>query len=260
LAKALTDGIRTAGMNVIDIGMVDTSMIYFAINHLDTVGGVQVTASHNPIHYNGLKISGPKARPIGSASGLNDIKKIAMSLNGVQSNPTGKWDEQNLWTEYRKHVLQFLDLKRPIHVVIDGSNGMAGKMVPAVFDGVPNLRITPLLFDITGSFTHDPNPLVEENLQMLREKMGPVKPDLGVCFDGDADRCMFLDETGKTIGCDLVTALLAQDFLRQPKNKGSTIVYDLRSSHVVADVVKAEGGIPRRDRVGHAFLKKTLAG
>jgi phosphomannomutase len=259
LAKALTEGILTAGLNVIDIGMVDTSMIYFAINHLDTVGGIQVTASHNPIHYNGLKISGPKARPIGSASGLNEIKEIALSLKDIQSNATGKWEEQDLWAAYRKHVLQFLELKRPTHVVIDGSNGMAGKMVPAVFDGVPNLRITPLLFDITGSFTHDPNPLVEENLQMLRKKMGPAKPDLGVCFDGDADRCMFLDETGKTIGCDLITALLAQDFLRQPKNKGSTIVYDLRSSHVVADVVKAEGGIPRRDRVGHAFLKKTMA-
>jgi phosphomannomutase len=136
---------------------------------------------------------------------------------------------------------------------------MAGKMVPAVFEGAPNLTIVPILFELTGSFTHDPNPLVEQNLEMLKKRMVAEKPDLGVCFDGDADRCMFLDETRKTIGCDMITALLAKDFLSMPQNKGATIVYDLRSSHVVPDEVKAAGGIPRRDRVGHAFLKKTLA-
>jgi phosphomannomutase len=124
---------------------------------------------------------------------------------------------------------------------------------------VPNLEIIPTLFEITGSFTHDPNPLVDANLAMLREDMKRSKPDLGVCFDGDADRCIFLDETGAAIGCDLVTALLARDFLKQPENKGSTIVYDLRSSRVVPEEVKAAGGVPRRDRVGHAFMKKTLA-
>jgi phosphomannomutase len=144
-------------------------------------------------------------------------------------------------------------------VCVDGSNGMAGKMVPAVFGGVPNLHILPLLFEITGSFTHEPNPLVEENLAMLKAKIAENKPDLGCCFDGDADRCVFLDENGRMIGSDLITALLARDFLSMPQNKGSTIVYDLRSSHVVPDEVTAAGGVPRRDRVGHAFIKKTLA-
>jgi phosphomannomutase len=259
LAKSLMDGIRSVGMRVVDVGMVDTSFIYFAINHLDCVGGVMTTASHNPIQYNGFKISGPKAKPIGAASGLDDIKRIASQLRVGQTGLTGAYEQQDLWQPYRAHVLRFLDLKRPLRVAIDASNGMAGKMVPAVFGGLPNLEITPLLFEITGSFTHDPNPLVEANLKMLQDLMGGAKPDVGVCFDGDADRCIFLDEKGRSIGCDLITALLARDFLEMPENKGSTIVYDLRSSHVVPDEVRAAGGVPRRDRVGHAFMKKTLA-
>ncbi len=259
LAKSLIDGLRSVGMNVIDLGMIDTSMIYFAINYLDAVGGIQTTASHNPAQYNGFKISGPKARPIGAASGLDDIKRITASLRVGQTGLSGKLTEQDLWPEYRRHVLKFLDLKRPVKVVVDASNGMAGKMVPAIFDGIPNLQIVPLLFEITGSFTHDPNPLVEQNLDMLKARVAQEKPDLGVGFDGDADRCIFVDENQKMIGCDMITALLAQDFLRLPQNKGSTIVYDLRSSHAVAEEVKAAGGVPRRERVGHAFMKKTLA-
>jgi phosphomannomutase len=259
LANALIDGIRSAGLNVIDVGMIDTSFIYFAINHLDAVGGIQTTASHNPAQYNGFKISGPKARPIGAASGLDDIKRIASEIKSTQSSPTGGLQQQDLWPAYRKHVLKFLDLRRPLKVVIDASNGMAGKMVPTIFDGVPNLKISPLLFEITGSFVHEPNPLVDQNLDLLKTRIAAEKPDLGVCFDGDADRCMFVDEKQKTIGCDIVTALLARDFLQMPQNKGSTIVYDLRSSHVVPDEVKSAGGVPKRDRVGHAFIKKTLA-
>jgi phosphomannomutase len=260
LAAALTEGIRSTGMNVIDVGMVDTSFIYFAINHLDAVGGVMTTASHNPIQYNGFKISGPKAKPIGAASGLDDIKRISATLKaGGQTGVQGHYAEQDLWGPYRKHVLQFLDLKRPLRVAVDASNGMAGKMVPAVFGGIPNLQIVPLLFEITGSFTHEPNPLVEANLAMLKQKMEKEPADLGACFDGDADRCMFLDEKRNAIGSDLMTALLAEDFLKQPGNKGATIVYDLRSSHAVADTITALGGVPRRDRVGHAFIKKTMA-
>ncbi|MBC8108849.1 MAG: phosphomannomutase/phosphoglucomutase [Anaerolineae bacterium] len=259
LARALADGIRSVGMNVIDVGLVDTSFIYFAINHLDTVGGIMTTASHNPIQYNGFKISGPKAKPIGAASGLDDIKRIATTLRIGQTGVTGKYSERDLWKEYRAHVLSFLQLKRPLRVAIDASNGMAGKMVPQVFGNVPKLEIIPILFEITGSFVHEPNPLVESNLAMLKDKIKESKPDLGACFDGDADRCMFVDENGQTLGCDHITALLARDFLSQPQNKGATIVYDLRSSHVVPDEVTASGGSPRRERVGHAFIKKTMA-
>ena len=259
LAAALCDGLRSTGMNVIDVGMIDTSFIYFAINHLDTVGGIMTTASHNPIQYNGFKISGPKAKPIGSSSGLDDIKRIATALRVGNTGVLGKYSEADLWEPYKQTVLKFLSLKRKLRVAIDASNGMAGKMIPAVFGDQGNLEIIPTLFEITGSFTHDPNPLVESNLAMLKAKMAQVKPDFGVCFDGDADRCVFVDENGKMIGSDMITAVLAEDFLKRPENKGATVVYDLRSSHVVADVVKALGGVPKRDRVGHAFIKKTMA-
>ncbi|MBV8779768.1 MAG: phosphomannomutase/phosphoglucomutase [Phycisphaerae bacterium] len=260
LAQALSDGIRSTGMNVIDVGMIDTSMIYFAINELDCVGGIQVTASHNPINYNGCKISGPKAKPIGAASGLDDIKRIAGTLQKVaNTGVNGKYEQRDLWPQYRKHVQKFMNLKRPIKVVIDASNGMAGKMVPAVFDGSPNLEIIPVLFEIKGSFVHEPNPLVDANLKWTKDKVLETKADIGACFDGDADRCFFVDEKGKTVGCDLITALLARDFLSQPGNRGSKIVYDLRSSHVVPDEITAAGGVPQRERVGHAFIKKTMS-
>ncbi len=259
LARALIDGIRSTGMNVIDVGMIDTSFIYFAINELDTVGGIQTTASHNPIQYNGFKISGPKAKPIGAATGLDDIKRIATGLRVGQTGLKGTLEEADLWPQYKKTVLKFLDLKRPLRVAIDASNGMGGKMIPAVFGDVPNLEIVPILFEITGSFVHEPNPLVESNLDMLKQKMSETPCDFGACFDGDADRCMFLDENRKYIGSDMITALLAKDFLARPENKGATVVYDLRSSHVVPDEIIASGGVPRRDRVGHAFIKKTMA-
>ena len=262
LVKALSAGIRAGGLNVIDVGMIDTSMIYFAINELGALGGIQTTASHNPVQYNGFKISGPKAKPIGSASGLDEIKRIALSSPPVTTPPAPQTThtDRDLWAAYRSHVLKFLELKRPLKVVVDASNGMAGRMVPAVFGGVPGLTIVPVLFEITGSFVHDPNPLVEKNLDHLRKALAATPDaDLGACFDGDADRCIFTDETGRTIGCDIMTALLARDFLAKPENKGSAIVYDLRSSHVVMDEVLAAGGVPVRDRVGHAFIKKTLA-
>src|SRR5690606_16937580 len=163
------------------------------------------------------------------------------------------------WDGCRATALVCPALKRPRCVGIDASNGMAGKMIPAVFGDVPNLQIIPILFEITGSFTHDPNPLVEKNLEMLKARMRQQPADLGACFDGDADRCMFLDETGGSIGSDMITALMASDFLKKPENKGAAVVYDLRSSHVVPDVVKSLGGVPVRDRVGHAFIKKTMA-
>jgi phosphomannomutase len=259
LSRSLIEGLRSTGMNVIDVGMIDTSFIYFAVNHEDCVGGIQTTASHNPANYNGFKISGPKAKPIGAATGLEDIKRIASTLRVGLTGVSGKLDTKDLWPQYKQHVLKFLDLKRHLRVAIDASNGMAGKMVPFIFGDVPNLEIIPLNFEITGAFVHDPNPLVEPNLAQLKDLMSQVKPDLGVCFDGDADRCIFLTEAANSIGCDLVTALLARDFLQQPGNHGATIVYDLRSSHAVADEVKAAGGVPRRERVGHAYMKKTLA-
>ena len=221
LTAALIEGLRSTGIDVIDVGMIDTSFIYYAVNECDAVGGIQVTASHNPIQYNGFKISGPKAKPIGSATGLEDIKRIAMSLKAkAATGVQGKYEERDLWAGYKKHVLSFLNLRRPIRIAIDASSGMAGKMVPAVFEGVRDLTIEKINFEITGSFVHDPNPLVEANLTQLKDAMRKSKPDLGACFDGDADRCMFIDEKEQTIGCDILTAVMAKRLPQDAAEQG----------------------------------------
>jgi len=256
LATALTEGINAAGANVIDIGMVDTPQIYFAINHLGTCGGVQVTASHNPAKYNGFKISGIGAKPVGVDTGLKDIKHIATALLHTKGNVTGSVEKSNLTAEYKNHILKFLDPKiKKLKIAIDASNGMAGKMVPLIFNDLP-IQIIDLNFEHTGKFKHEPNPLIEENLKELKKIVKKQKCDFGICFDGDADRMMMVDEKGETTGCDLITALMAPYFLaNEPK---STIVYDLRSSWVVVEEILKNGGIPRRERVGHAFIKKAM--
>ena len=261
LAAALIDGIRSTGMNVIDVGMIDTSCIYFAINHYDAVGGIQTTASHNPAQYNGFKISGPRAKPIGSDTGLKDIERIAQQLtHRASTGKSGNSVEEDVWPAYKQHVLQFLDLKRPVHVVCDASNGMAGLMVPKVFGDVENLTIDPINFEYGVPFVHEPNPLVEANLQQTKDGVTNTPGvDAGVCFDGDADRCMFVDETGKSVGCDLLTAIIADDFLKMPENSGSAIVYDLRSTHALKEEIEKNGGKPIRERVGHVFMKKALS-
>ncbi|MEN8128563.1 MAG: phosphomannomutase/phosphoglucomutase [Planctomycetota bacterium] len=257
LANALIEGMNTAGANVIDVGMIDTPQMYFAINHLGTCGGVQVTASHNPAPYNGFKISGQLARPIGADTGLKDIKHIATALLHTLGTPDGAVEHCDLAAEYKNHVLKFLDRKhRPIKMVIDASNGMAGKMVPIIFDDLDNVELVGLNLKHDGKFKHDPNPLVEANLKELKTAVRRRKADFGFCFDGDADRLMMVDEKGKTVTCDIMTALMVPYFLKN--NPGSTIVYDLRSSHVVQEEILKHGGTPRRERVGHAYMKKTL--
>jgi phosphomannomutase len=257
LAKSLIEGMNAARANVIDIGMIDTPQMYFAINHLGTCGGVQVTASHNPAKYNGFKISGQQAKPIGADTGLKDIKHIATALLHTLGRPDGSIEHCDLTKEYKHHVLKFLEPnRRPLKVVVDASNGMAGKMVPAIFGDVSQLELIGINLKHNGTFVHDPNPLIEANLAQLRQTVRDKRADLGVCFDGDADRLMVLDEQGRTIGCDLMTALMVPYFLA--KNPGTAIVYDLRSSHVVPEEIIKHGGTPRRERVGHAFMKKTL--
>ena len=258
LVEALIDGVTSSGVGAVDIGLCDTPMTYFAINHLATCGGIQVTASHNPLEYNGFKISGLKARPVGGDTGLKEIKHIAKSLRRMPqgaslASPAMKVD---LWDDYRAHVLKFLRAPRRMKVVIDASNGMAGKMIPAIFEDT-DMEIIPLNFEIGCEFAHPPNPLVEANLQQTKDAVKEHKADLGICLDGDADRCMFVDERGETVRCDLITALLSRHFLKEAP--GSTVVYDLRSSRVVPEEVRAAGGVPRRERVGHAFMKKAMA-
>jgi phosphomannomutase len=256
LAGALIEGMRACGANVIDIGMIDTPQMYFAVNHFGTCGGVQVTASHNPAKYNGFKVSGLQARPVGVDTGLKDIEHIAMALIHTKGKATGKAEERDLTSEYKNHVLKFLRPNlRPLKIAIDASNGMAGKMVPAIFGDLP-IEIIPLNFKHTGEFKHEPNPLIEENLAELKAAVRNDKCDFGICFDGDADRLMMVDQIGKNISCDLLTALMASYFLKS--NPNSAIVYDLRSSLVVPEEILKNGGTPRRERVGHAFMKKAL--
>jgi phosphomannomutase len=256
LAQALIDGIRSAGVDVIDIGMIDTPQMYFAVNHLGTCGGVQVTASHNPAKYNGFKISGIEAKPVGAETGLKEIEHIAIGLPHTKGKPTGRVKRMDLTEPYKNHVLRFLKPNAgALKIAVDASNGMAGKMVPLIFDGL-SVEIVGMNFQHKGKFRHEPNPLVEKNLSQVKNAAKRRKCSFGICFDGDADRLMMVDETGTTVGCDLMTALMVPYFLkREPK---STIVYDIRSSRVVAEEIIKHGGTPRRERVGHTFMKKAL--
>jgi phosphomannomutase len=256
LAKALIEGMNNYGANVIDIGMIDTPQMYFAVNHLGTCGGVQVTASHNPAKYNGFKVSGLSARPVGVNTGLKDIEHIATALIHTKGKATGTVEEVDLTDEYKKHILKFLrPIKDKLKIAIDASNGMAGKMIPAVLGDLP-IEIIELNFKHTGKFKHEPNPLIEGNLAELKAAVKKNKCDFGVCFDGDADRLMMVDQAGENISCDLLTALMATYFLKG--NPNSTVVYDLRSSWVVVEEILKNSGTPRRERVGHAFMKKAL--
>jgi phosphomannomutase len=256
LLDALIAGMSATGTNVIDIGMIDTPQMYFAVNYLGTCGGVQVTASHNPAKYNGFKISGLDAKPVGVDTGLKDIQHIAAALLHTKGVATGSVEHRDLTEEYKQHVLKFLNPKlKKLKIAIDASNGMAGKMVPAIFGQVP-IKIIELNFEHTGKFKHEPNPLIEENLREVKEAVRKEKCDFGVCFDGDADRLMVIDEKGQNISCDLITALMVPYFLNQ--HPGSAVVYDLRSSWVVSEEILKNGGTPRRERVGHAFMKKAL--
>jgi len=256
VAKALIKGMNSTGANVIDIGMIDTPQMYFAINHLGTCGGVQVTASHNPAKYNGFKISGLQAKPVGADTGLKDIQHIAMAMPHTKGKATGSLEKRDLTDEYKNHVLKFLrPSKVKLKIAIDASNGMAGKIVPAVFGNLP-VEIIPINFKHDGTFKHEPNPLVEKNLAEVKEAVLENGCHFGLCFDGDADRLMMVDEKGRTVTCDLMTALIAPYFLE--KDLKSTVVYDLRSSWVVAEEIIKHGGTPRRERVGHSYMKKAM--
>ena len=256
LTKALIKGMNSTGTNVIDIGMIDTPQMYFAINHFGTCGGVQVTASHNQAKYNGFKISGLHAKPVGADTGLKDIKHVAMALLHTRGTATGSVKKHDLTPQYRNHVLKFLrpNIKK-IKVAVDAFNGMAGKMVPALFSNLP-VEIVPLNFEHRGQFKHDPNPLVRKYLAEVKKAVKQKKCDFGVCFDGDADRLMMVDEKGRPISCDLLTAMMVPYFLEKKPN--SVVVYDLRSSRVVREEILRYGGTPRRERVGHAFMKKAM--
>lgn len=268
LSDELIRGITTCGGSVIDLGMVDTSMMYFAINHLDCAGGVVVTASHNPPQYNGFKVSKRKAKPVGESTGLAEVRKhAAMVDKGTDQVGSTTIEQRDLWEPYKKHVLAFLNLgdhgeANPMRIVVDASNGMAGTALPKIFGRrgmhTPGLEIVELNFDNSkGEFVHEPNPLVASNLVQLQERVKSEGAALGLCFDGDADRCVAVDETGEIVPCDIMTALLAPYFLK--KRPGAAVIYDLRSTKAVAEEIEKAGGEPVRGRVGHVFMKQLMA-
>lgn len=257
LQKAFIEGATATGARVVDIGMIDTSQIYFATNYMKCCGGAQTTASHNPANYNGFKICGPKGKPIGADTGLKEIERIAKAIARHVVTHAETVQHVDLSAPYRECIRRFLLEPRPMTIVVDASNGMAGRWFPILFSGAANLKVIPLNFEHEGEFTHQPNPLVPANLEQLRAAVKHYKADLGACFDGDADRCIFVDENARIVPCDLLTALLAGEYLKDfPR---STVVYDLRSSRIVRDTILKLGGTPKRQRVGHVFMKKAMA-
>lgn len=268
LKEALCTGIRAQGASVVDLGVVDTPMVNFAVNHLDCAGGIQVTASHNPAEYNGFKFFRRGGGPVGTGSGLEEIRSnAALAEEGGGTDNGGLLEERDLWDAYARLMHDRLALElpegiasvrgRPLHVVIDASNGSAGVMVPRLFEGIEDLRITGLNFETGhGTFVHDPNPLVESNLDQLRAAVVNEGADAGICFDGDADRCVVLDESGRTIGGDLLTALLVEPILQ--REPGGSIVHDARASRIVPERIAELGGNPVPCRVGHVFMKSAI--
>jgi phosphomannomutase len=257
LRDALVRGLTTAGLDVIDIGMVTTPMNYFAIGHLKAAGGVQVTASHNPARYNGLKFSRHGARPVSGDHGIKMMEEKVAAGDLPRSDSPGNVTTADVRDAYREHMLRHLHPKdgKRLKVACDAANGM-GTIYRPLLDEL-GIDLIPLYFELDGTFpNHEANPLKLENLRDLSKAVREHNCDLGVTFDGDADRAAFTDETGEPIGSDLVTALIAGELLE--RSKGSAILYDLRSSKAVPEYIAEKGGVPVRERVGHSFMKATL--
>ncbi|GAX62766.1 phosphomannomutase [Candidatus Scalindua japonica] len=256
LASSLMKGITKAGVNVIDIGEVSTDTTYFAVGSCNYDAGIMVTASNNPSNYNGFKLCHEQAMPISFDTGLSTISEIARQTDLPVSEHHGNIIEKDIINEYKKFILSFATHLKPLKLVIDAGNGMAGKMIPIIFKDLP-CKIVPLFFKPDGSFpNHEPNPLDSRNLSDLQSKVRETGSNLGVAFDGDADRCVFVDENGREIGCDIIAAIIARKLLQ--KEKGATILYDLRSSRILPEEIKKAGGNPYRERVGHSHIKAIM--
>ena len=256
LAAALIEGLRAAGLDVLDIGLATTPMNYFATGSLGAAGGIQVTASHNPARYNGLKMSRSDARPVSGDHGIPLLEKHVQAGDMEPASDAGALSVGSIFESYGRHVLSFLEhADRPLKVVVDAANGM-GVLYQPLLEQM-GIELEPLYFELDGSFpNHEANPLKLENLRDLRERVRATGADLGVSFDGDADRSAFVDERGEPVSSDLTTALIAGELLRH--DPGKHVLYDLRSSRAVAEYIRESGGIPVRERVGHSFMKATL--
>ncbi|MFL5897488.1 MAG: phosphomannomutase/phosphoglucomutase [Solirubrobacterales bacterium] len=257
MASAVREGLIAEGATVIDAGMVATEMLYHLVGSRQLDGGAMVTASHNPKAYTGVKLVREGALPLSGEAGIGDVK--AEIEGGFGAAPGGgSVEEVDVRDEFRAHALSFIDPGnvKPMRVVVDGGNGMGGPMVGPILEQLP-LELEEMYFVPDGEFPdHEPNPLLEENRRMIIDRVKASGADLGIAWDGDADRCFFIDAAGTFCDGDFVCALLARSVLR--KNRGATILYDPRSSRAVPDLVAAEGGRSDLSRVGHAFFKARM--
>jgi phosphomannomutase len=256
LAQAFIEGATAQGADVVDYGMIPTDVLYFAVARDGHDGGVQITASHNPKQYNGMKMVRQEAFPLSGEAGISDIRDmIAAGRVPAPAARRGAVTARDVLAPYIEHVMSFIDpaVIKPFNVVLDAGSGMGGLVGPMLFDRLP-CRTTRLCFEIDGRFpNHEANPLIEENRRDIVARVIAEKADVGIAWDGDADRCFFIDGSGEFISGDFITALLAEAFLL--KHPGATIIYDLRASHAVRDMVAKYGGTAHMNRVGHAFFK-----
>jgi len=260
LADAFSDGVISQGMDVIRIGLASTDMLYFASGKLN-LPGIMFTASHNPAKYNGMKLCKSGARPIGQETGLVKIRQLIEQGVPISNRPIGSMRNQELLTEYVDYLLSLFPdkafKKRKLKVVIDAGNGMAGFTAPAVMERL-NIDLIPMYFELDGNFpNHEANPIEAKNLKDLQKRVKKEKADIGLAFDGDADRCFLINEKGELVNPSALTSLIA---VHQLKTKpGSTIIYNLISSKAVSEVIAENGGIGVRSRVGHSYIKSLMA-
>ena len=259
ITAAFVEGALAQGCDVVDYGMLATDMLYYAVASDGLDGGAQITASHNPGEYNGIKMVRKEALPLSGDAGIGEIRDmlVSRSLPAVATTP-GRRTERNILDSYIDHILSFIDpsVVKPFKVVADAGNGMAGVVLPRMFARLP-CQVVEMCYTPDGSFpNHEANPLIEENRAHIVERVVAEKADVGIAWDGDADRCFFIDGTGEFISGDFITALLAEAFLM--KHPSATVVYDLRASYAVRDVVGQYGGRALMNRVGHAFIKRRM--
>lgn len=258
LADAVIRGLLDQGVDVTDVGLVSTDALYFAVGKYRFDGGIMVTASHNPPEYNGFKLCREEAQALSLDHGIGEIRELVIKGEFPEPERPGTLTRRDILDDFAAHVLSFIDptVIKPFTVAIDAGNGMGGLIAPKVLGRLP-LRIIPLYFELDGRFPHHvPNPIEPENVRDLQRTIIEQHADFGIAFDGDADRMFILDEHGRLVGGDMITALVAKALLQ--KYPGAKIVYNLICSRAVPEVIRAHGGIPIRSRVGHSFIKALM--
>ncbi len=258
LSAAFIEGARKQGADVVDIGLCSTDTIYFASGALD-LPGAMFTASHNPKEYNGLKICRRKAAPISEDTGIADIRDLVVKGEFPAAARYGDLEERDMLDDYVRHVMSFVDVGKikPLKIVVDAGNGMAGMLVPALFSKLP-VELVPYCFELDGSFPHhQPSPIEPQNIKLLQDWVLENRADLGMAFDGDADRVFLVDDRGEPVSASLTTAMVAKRILET--HPGEKVIYNAVNSWIVPETIRQYGGTPIRERVGHSFIKQTMA-